>query len=92
MKGTDTLRAILDIIDSLDSEKNSHTDYLPADSEEARLRRITDFLTAGEKTGFDNQPNEIVASLKAVTDHAGGGVNAPKHPDDIRVKDPRGYE
>jgi hypothetical protein len=38
-----------------------------------------------------NSPNEVVADVDAVTTLAGGGVNGPKHPDDIRVKDPRGY-
>jgi hypothetical protein len=39
-----------------------------------------------------NSPNEVVAPVSAVTTDAGGGLNGPKHPDDIRVKDPKGYE
>ena len=39
-----------------------------------------------------NSPNEVVAPVDAVTTLAGGGVNGPKHPADIRVKDPRGFE
>ena len=39
-----------------------------------------------------NSPNEVVADIEAVTTDAGGGVNGPKHVDDIRVKDPRGFE
>ena len=38
-----------------------------------------------------NSPNEVVAPVSAVTTDAGGGINAPKHPHDIRVKDPRAY-
>jgi hypothetical protein len=38
-----------------------------------------------------NSPNEVVADIEAVTTDAGGGVNAPKHPHDIRVKDPSAY-
>lgn len=92
MKGTDALRAILDIIDSLDSKNSRETEFTEPDSEQARIRQIADFLTADEAGGYDNTPNEIVASVDSVTTHAGGGVNAPKHVDDIRVKDPRGYE
>jgi len=33
-----------------------------------------------------------MTGIEAVTTDAGGGVNGPKHPADIRVKDPRGYE
>jgi hypothetical protein len=41
---------------------------------------------------YSNTPNEIVADVDSVTTLAGGGVNGPKHPHDIRVKDPRGFE
>ena len=34
---------------------------------------------------------KIVADIDAVTTNAGGGVNGPKHPADIRVKDPGAY-
>ena len=37
-----------------------------------------------------NSPNEIVAPLDSVT-KVGGGPNNPKHPHDIRVKDPSAY-
>jgi len=39
-----------------------------------------------------NSPNEIVTDVDAITTLAGGGVNGPKDPADIRVKDPRGFE
>jgi len=47
-------------------------------------------LNNPETQGYDNSPNEIIAPIASVTTDAGGGVNAPKHPADIRVKDP-GY-
>jgi len=49
-------------------------------------------LNTPDGAGYDNEPTEIVADIDSVTSDAGGGVNAPRHPDDIRVKDPRGYE
>ena len=33
---------------------------------------------------YSNEPNEQYASIEAVTTHAGGGLNGPKHPSDIR--------
>lgn len=34
---------------------------------------------------YSNTPEEKYADIDAVTDHAGGGVNGPKHPADLRV-------
>jgi hypothetical protein len=48
-------------------------------------------LDAPSNGPLANSPNEVVAPVSAVTTDAGGGVNSPKHPDDIRVKDPKGY-
>lgn len=38
-----------------------------------------------------NTPKEKYADIEAVTTHAGGGVNGPKHPHDLRLKDPSMY-
>jgi hypothetical protein len=40
---------------------------------------------------YANTPNEIVTNVDSVTTDAGGGLNGPKHVDDLRVKDPRGW-
>ena len=39
-----------------------------------------------------NSPDEKYADVSAVTTKAGGGLNGPKHPKDIRVKDPSPYQ
>lgn len=44
------------------------------------------------KIGFENSPDEQYADIDAVTTDAGGGMNGPKHPKDLRVKDPSPYE
>lgn len=41
---------------------------------------------------WDNAPDEYMQDLADITYLAGGGVNGPKHPGDIRVKDPRASE
>jgi hypothetical protein len=40
---------------------------------------------------YSNTPNEIVADVSAVTTDAGGGVNGPKDPADIRGNSTRIY-
>lgn len=92
MKSTDLVRAILDLIDNLDTGNSEQDAYVEPDSEAARIRQISDFLNKDSTIGYDNSPCEIVSDIESVTDHAGGGVNAPRHTDDIRVKDPRGYK
>ena len=34
---------------------------------------------------YANCPAEVVAGIESVTSHAGGGLNGPKHPADIRA-------
>jgi hypothetical protein len=58
----------------------------------SRFRQIFAMLDNPSNGPLGNTPNEIVADVDSVTDCAGGGLNGPKHVDDIRVKDPRGYE
>jgi len=48
-----------------------------------RWRQIVD-LADTEESPFNNSPNEKYADVDAVTIHAGGGVNGPKHPADIK--------
>ena len=87
MRATELIRALLDVID----QKEDHQRYTQ-DDEDARFEQILDLLQGDNEMPLANTPNEVVADVDAVTTLAGGGVNGPKHPDDIRVKDPRGYE
>lgn len=57
-----------------------------------RFKQIVDLANQpADCQKYANEPNEQVAGIEAVTTHAGGGVNGPKHPHDIRVKDPSMY-
>ena len=49
-----------------------------------RFRQIIDLADTGQETQYSNTPKEEYADLSSVTTAAGGGVHAPKHPDDIR--------
>lgn len=95
MRATDIIRNVLDIIDQVTPDASSDT---PADSSieveiepgsENRFKQIFDLISA-EKSPCElaNAPDEKYADIDAVTVLAGGGVNGPKHPHDIRVKDP----
>ena len=88
------IRAVLDILDREEQEKDEITGNIEiqrvgGDDDASRFRQIFDLLDKGEVLPTANTPNEKYASVDAVTTLAGGGVNGPKHPDDIRIKDPR---
>ena len=57
-----------------------------------RFKQIVDLASEPKHPSlFANSPNEKYADIDAVTVDAGGGLNGPKHPHDIRVKDPSAY-
>lgn len=102
MKATDIIRSMLDLVDEIsdkpdikiatqvDPELEPEQTQADPDSEESRFKQIlAQLLHRNNSTEYDNSPNEIVSGYDSVTSDAGGGMNAPKHPDDIRVKDPR---
>ena len=92
MRATDIIRAVLDILDNEQEPTMTVTKVVDEpDEQESRFKQIFAMLNAPSKGPLANSPNEVVAPVSAVTTDAGGGVNGPKHPDDIRVKDPRGY-
>lgn len=50
-----------------------------------RFKQIVDLASdEGELSPFSNSPNEKYADIDSVTTAAGGGVNNPKHPADIK--------
>ena len=93
MSARDLLRAVRDILDAEDEQKVKADITINQNEEEpSRFKQILAMLSADSFGPLANSPNEVVAPVSAVTDDAGGGLNGPKHPDDIRVKDPRGFE
>lgn len=90
MRATEIIRSVLDLIDQIDQEPKQVQNK---PHEESRFKQILAMISVEPKSGqFANSPNEIVSGVDSVTVDAGGGVNGPKHPADLRVKDPRGYE
>ena len=100
MRATDIVRQVLDLLDQVEGEHDIEMDQIPdqpcgAEQGEpiaGRFKQIFAMLDAPNAGPLANSPNEVVADIEAVTTDAGGGVNGPKHADDIRVKDPRGFE
>lgn len=96
MRAQDIIRAVLDVLDQRDEDVTVDVDsVVPNEPGEqtSRFKQIFHLLSQRNKpTQYSNSPRDAVADIEAVTTLAGGGLNGPKHPDDIRVKDPRGYE
>ena len=103
MKITDIIRKVLDVIDQAECEQEQavpapieaevQVGNIPLDpygDEVRRMKQIAGLLPVNEPA-IANAPNEQYASIEAVTTDAGGGPNGPKHPHDIRVKDPSMY-
>lgn len=97
MRATEFIRNILDVIDKVDdAQQHDTSNKLPPEEGESVANRFNSVFkmiqTKNAPKQYSNSPNEVVASIDAVTTDAGGGMNGSKHPDDIRVKDPRGFE
>jgi len=93
MSARDLLRAVLDILDAEDEQKVKADVHIHQNNEpDNRFKQILAMLDADSFGPLANSPNEVVAPVSSMTTDAGGGVNGPKHPADIRIKDPRGFE
>lgn len=100
MRATDIIRQVLNMIDAIDTnaaqgaphelETNVPTieiiaEPIIADTDELeRMRQIAGLVTPMDSQ-YSTMPNERIASIDAVTTNAGGGLNGPKHPADIRT-------
>lgn len=93
MRATDIIRQVLNMIDAIDANAAQGKVVEPeisveissgTDDELARMKQIAGLLGSGE-VQYSNQPQERIAGIEAVTTDAGGGVNGPKHPADIRA-------
>lgn len=92
MRAADIIRQVLDMIDAIEQcnqpevnpEINISVTSAPEFTDElARMKQIAGLLTSGE-TQYSNEPQERIAGIESVTTDAGGGLNGPKHPSDIR--------
>jgi len=90
MRATEIIRSLLDLIDQVDRVQDQQP--VPAPDEEPiqtgvdtnRFKQIFDLLSAENEQMYSNSPAEVIAGIESVTTHAGGGLNGPKNPADIR--------
>lgn len=94
MKAQDIIRSVLDLLDQAEQQpeiKVQYNDEPESEVETSRFKQIFAMLSNPADSPLANAPNEVVADIDAVTTDAGGGLNGPKDPADIRVKDPGAY-
>lgn len=98
MRATDVLRQVLDLLDEIEGPHDIKQDGIEAEvhvhqnnEPDDRFKQILAMLDANSFGPLANSPNEVIAPLSAVTTDAGGGVNGPKHPADIRGEHGRLY-
>ena len=95
----DVIRNVLDMLDGIENDQTSipkatNIGLSPLtlinnpDDDINRFKQIIDLIDNPERSEYCNEPNQAYSNLDSVTIHAGGGLNGPKHPADIRVKDP----
>jgi hypothetical protein len=100
MRVTEILRSLLDLIDGVEAANpppvqhvtiaiNADTNpagsevQAPLPDELARIKQIAGLMKNDAQT-YANEPSEQIADIDSVTVDAGGGLNGPKHPSDIR--------
>ena len=97
MRIAELLRGILDAI-----EQEEATDVAEpsmsvtmtqsvADEDMRRFQQIADLIPQQNTDLVVNRPQEQYADIEAVTSAAGGGMQTPKHPADIRGEQPSIY-
>jgi len=97
MRVQEIIRGILDMIDHAENatdiaqpdESTPNEQFY--DDDVRRFRQIVDLADSGEPTEYSNTPREEYADLDSVTTAAGGGMQTPKHPADIRGEQPSIY-
>lgn len=94
MRASEIIRGILDLIDDIDNNDSEAVlePSISVDDEINRFKQISGLLNVlPDNCEFQNEPKEVYLGIAAVTTDAGGGINGPKHPHDLRVKDPSIY-
>lgn len=95
MKAHEIIRGVLDLIDQFDEPQDNTVTVIPVDQELPaeefyndairRFKQIAGIIDQNETDQlYANAPSEKYSELNAVTKDAGGGLNEPKHPSDIR--------
>jgi hypothetical protein len=90
MRATEIIRGVLDLIDQLECAQQAQEpvaaviEPIQTGVDTNRFKQIFDMLSAEHAQMYDNSPAEVVAGINSVTTDAGGGLNGPKNPADIK--------
>ncbi len=94
MKATEIIRGVLDLIDRVECAQQPEPKLvavIPSEEpiqtgvDQNRFKQIFDILSAQHPQMYNNSPAEVTAGIESVTTHAGGGLNGPKNPADMRA-------
>lgn len=95
MRIAELLRGILDAIDQEQAGEPSMSVSIVQptanDEDVRRFQQVADLLPQENADVVVNRPKEQYADIGAVTTNAGGGMQTPKHPADIRGEQPSIY-
>lgn len=84
MKATELIRGLLDLIDQYEKPEVNVTAVKVDTGVDEPFAMIKNLLQSRSNSDVQNRPNEAYSGIEAVTTDAGGGLNGPKHPDDLR--------
>ena len=84
MRATEFIRDILDLIDKIECNSPEQEDSTDVQSDADRATAQIADLVSSPDTVYTSAPNVKYTDITAVTTGAGGGVNGPKHPADLR--------
>jgi len=83
MRAIEFIRGLLDLMDNFDSKDTNTLDFADEVSTDCGCDSDCDCPNCQSKLA--NSPATLVATVDMVTKDAGGGVNGPKHPSDLRA-------
>jgi len=82
MRATEIIRNLLDLVDNLDGKDDEKLDFADEVSSDCGCGDDCDCPDCQSKLA--NSPDTVIATVDMVTKDAGGGVNGPKHPADLK--------
>jgi hypothetical protein len=83
MRATEFIRSILDLVDNLDGKDDEKLDF--ADEVSSDCGCDDECYCPDCQSTLANSPDTVFATVDMITKDAGGGVNGPKHPSDLRA-------
>jgi len=87
MRATEIIRNLLDLIDSIEAGNEQPQDIeaeVTIDAPDGDINRFKHIVDLVSTQPYSTAPDPKVLPIDAVTTDAGGGVNGPKHPRDLR--------